>query len=104
MALLTKNKVNQFGVQEEYWRILAIHLNLQYQYCDITLGAYADKDARLSDAEPMNTKKVRAKWSEEEFTRYFSPFSRTLLNEGIYNNAYDYVKQKDKYFKNATDC
>ena len=72
MALLTKNKINQFGVKEEYWRVLTINLNLQYGYCDITLGGYIDEQTRIKGLEPMNIRKVRAKWSDDEFATYFT--------------------------------
>lgn len=114
MALLTENKKNQFGVKEEYWRILSINLNIQYNYCDITLGAYANEDARNSDAEPMNIKKVRAKWDNEEFFKFFAPQTFGLktasldnssdTNDNIYKRAYDYIKVKDEYFKDAKNC
>ena len=114
MALLTKDKINQFGVQEEYWRILSINLNIQYNYCDITLGAYANEDARDQDAEPMNIKKVRAKWDNEEFFKFFASQtfeSKTTkadessnVSDNIYERAYDYIKVRDEYFKEAKDC
>ena len=114
MALLTENKTNQFGVKEEYWRILSINLNIQYNYCDITLGAYANEDARNSDAEPMNIKKVRAKWDNEEFEKFFAPRTFELktakadeslnVSNNIYKRAYDYIKIRDEYFKEAKDC
>ena len=114
MALLTKDKINQFGVQEEYWRILSINLNIQYNYCDITLGAYANEDARNSDAEPMNIKKVRAKWDNEEFFKFFAPQTFELktakadessnVSDNIDKRAYDYIKVRDEYFKEAKDC
>lgn len=114
MALLTENKINQFGVKEEYWRILNINLNIQYNYCDITLGAYANKDARNSDAEPMNIKKVRAKWDNKEFFKFFAPQTFELkkvntdessnISDNIYKRAYDYIKLKDEYFKEAKNC
>ena len=114
MALLTKDKINQFGVQEEYWRILSINLNIQYNYCDITLGAYANEDATNSQAEPMNIKKVRAKWHNEEFFKFFAPETFELktakadgssnVSDNIYKRAYDYIKVRDEYFKEAKDC
>ena len=104
MALLTKDKINQFGVQEEYWRVLSINLNVQYQYCDITLGAYASAETRESNCEPMNIKKVRAKWDEQEFLSFFTAKAMNEENVNIYNQVYKYVKQKDEYFKDAIDC
>lgn len=106
MGLLTENKINQFGVKEEYWRILNINLNIQYNYCDITLGAYASEDARASEAEPMNIKKVRAKWDDEEFFKFFAPQTFELESgySNIYKRAYDYIKIRDEYFKEAKDC
>lgn len=106
MGLLTENKINQFGVKEEYWRILNINLNIQYNYCDITLGAYASEDARASEAEPMNIKKVRAKWDDEEFFKFFAPqtFKLESGDSNIYKRAYDYIKTRDEYFKEAKDC
>lgn len=114
MALLTENKINQFGVTEEYWRILSINLNIQYNYCDITLGGYANAKVRRSEAEPMNIKKVRAKWDSEEFFKFFAPQTFELktanldessdINDNIYKRAYDYIKIKDDYFKDAKDC
>ena len=72
MAIIKKDNINQFGVQEEYYRILNINLNLQYRFCDITVGGYASKQARMSESEPMNIRKFRAKWSEGEFLTYFT--------------------------------
>lgn len=108
MALLTEGKTNQFGVQEEYWRILSINLNVQYGYCDITMGAYANSQARKNGAEPMNVKKVRAKWDEEEFFKFFSPASfndeKARMSDNIYARAYEYIRQKDQHFEDAIDC
>lgn len=118
MALLTEGKVNQFGVQEEYWRILNVNINLQYNYCDITIGAYANAEARINGSEPMNIKKIRAKWDNEEFFKYFSPDTfinsseinflneteQSNMSHNIYERFYDYIKVKDKYFESATDC
>ena len=104
MALLTEGKVNQFGVQEEYWRILNINLNLQYNYCDITIGGYVDAITREKGLEPMNIKKVRAKWDDEEFLKFFTSEDMSKDNVNIYNRAYKYVKYRDEYFKDAIDC
>lgn len=104
MALLTKDKINQFGAKEEYWRILSININLQYQYCDITLGAYIDEQTRAQELEPMNIKKVRAKWDEREFLKFFTAKAMNADGVNIYNRAYEYIKQKDEYFKDAIDC
>lgn len=102
MALLTMGKTNQFGVKEEYWVILGININLQYSFCDITMGAYTSQKAREEGAEPMNTKKVRAKFGEGgEFETYFMPNSRAIKTTNIYQLAYEYVKKKDEYFKDA---
>lgn len=103
MALLTKDKINQFGVKEEYWRILSINLNLQYNYCDITLGAYASAEIRDLECEPMNIKKVRAKWDDTEFLKHFAPKALSADGANIYQKAYQYVKIKDGYFKDAID-
>ena len=91
MALLTKNKINQFGVKEEYWRVLTINLNLQYGYCDITLGGY------------MNIRKVRAKWSDDEFATYFTTSRMNQQGTNIYSQVYKYIKHKDEYFSDAID-
>lgn len=104
MALLTKDKINQFGVLEEYWRVLSINVNLQYNYCDITLGGYASEETRNGNLEPMNIKKVRAKWDEEEFLHFFTAKAMSGDGVNIYNRAYDYIKHKDDYFKDAIDC
>lgn len=104
MALLTKDKVNQFGVKEEYWRVLSVNLNLQYSYCDITLGAYMDAETRDKGLEPMNLKKVRAKWDDAEFLKFFTPKAMSEENVNIYNRVYEYIKHKDVYFKDAIDC
>lgn len=128
MALLTKDKINQFGVKEEYWRVLEVKINLQYEYCDITLGAYADETARNNNAEPMNIKRVRAKWDDEEFHKYFAPDALNIKamskmmnpmtcntsngmevrngigSYNIYDAVYEYIKDKDDYFTNALDC
>lgn len=98
MALIKENNINQFGVQEEYYRILSINLNTQFRYCDITVGGYVSKEARLSEVEPMSIRKVRAKWVEDEFEEHFS--ARTMNNKSIYVQAYKYL-ETDEYFK---DC
>ncbi|HSQ87506.1 hypothetical protein [Romboutsia sp.] len=61
-------------------------------------------ETRLSECEPMNIKKVRAKWEEGEYTNNFSPESMDAENVNIYNKAYDYIKTKDEYFADAIDC
>ena len=104
MALLTEGKLNQFGAKEEYWRILNINLNLQYNYCDITIGGYVDTITREKGLEPMNIKKIRAKWDEKEFFKFFTPKSMNEENVNIYNRSYKYIKYKDEYFKDAIDC
>lgn len=104
MALLTEGKLNQFGAKEEYWRILNINLNLQYNYCDITIGGYVDTITREKGLEPMNIKKIRAKWDEKEFFKFFTSKSMNEENVNIYNRAYKYIKYKDEYFKDAIDC
>ena len=104
MALLTKDKINQFGVKEEYWRIISINLNLQYKYCDITLGAYANAETRDNGSEPMNLKKVRAKWDDQEFLKFFTARALDAESVNIYNQAYNYIKHRDEYFKDSIDC
>ena len=104
MALQIKDYVNQFGVEEGYWRILGININLQYRYVDITMGGYNSKEERDLGKEPMNTKKVRAKWSEDEFDAYFAPKTYSMSGQDIYSIAYQYVKDKDPMFKDCKDC
>jgi hypothetical protein len=106
MALLVKDQINQFGVQEEYWRILKINLDLRYRFCDITVGSYYDKNTREAGSEPMNVKKIRAKWSDDEFNKYFSPEAMESNNENknIYQIAYNYIKEKEDIFVNALNC
>ncbi|HAU85090.1 MAG TPA: hypothetical protein DCW90_06205 [Lachnospiraceae bacterium] len=103
MALITEGNINQYGVEEEYWRLLNININVQYKYADITVASYRNKEARDSNAEPMNLKKVRAKWNEEEFENYFSPQATTYRNKNIYELAYEYIKENDEHFANAID-
>lgn len=98
MALIKANNINQFGVTEEYYKILGININLQFKFCDITVGGYMSKEARLSESEPMNIRKVRAKWTEDEFGQYFS--ARAVSDISVYTKAYEYLK-RDEYFK---DC
>ncbi|HBF7594784.1 TPA: hypothetical protein KOX39_003399 [Clostridioides difficile] len=98
MAIIKENNINQFGVQEEYYRILNINLNLQYKYCDITVGGYVSREIRMSESEPMNIRKVRAKWSDDEFLKFFT--ADALEEQSIYRVAYEYVMEDD-YFK---DC
>lgn len=101
MGLLVKGNTNQYGAKEEYWRILSININLQYAYCDITLGSYVSEEARQAGAENMNTKKVRAKWTEDEFFSFFTTRAMSAPGETIYKKAYEYIVYKDDFFKNA---
>lgn len=100
MAIIKKDNINQFGVQEEYYRILNINLNLQYRFCDITVGGYASKQARMSESEPMNIRKFRAKWSEGEFLTYFT--ADALGEKSIYTVAYEYI-MSNEYFENCIE-
>ena len=52
----------------------------------------------------MNIKKVRAKWDDEEFLKFFTSEVMSKDNVNIYNRAYKYVKYRDEYFKDAIDC
>ena len=104
MALLVKNKINQFGVKEEYWRIVKVNIDLIYNFCDITIASYHNKDARDNDLEPMNLHKVRAKWSPEEFEAFFSAKVLSESSTNIYEQAYAYIKSKDPMFLDAIDC
>ncbi|MEG0908761.1 MAG: hypothetical protein RSH78_00160 [Bacilli bacterium] len=105
MALYKEGYENQYGVLCEYWRIINININLQYKFCDITLGGYHTKETRFEDKEPMEIRKVRAKWAEDEFEQYFSPKAISVFSieenpTNIYNNAYEYVK-KDDFFNDS---
>ena len=51
----------------------------------------------------MNIKKVRAKWDDEEFYKFFAPKVMARANTNIYAQAYEYIKSKDEYFANALD-
>lgn len=105
MALHLENQTNQFGVPEEYWKILKINIDIVNQFCDITIGAYYNQEARDNGSEPMNLRKVRAKWSDEEFNKYFSPKAlSSFRGYNIYQVAYNYVKQKDEMFSKARNC
>lgn len=104
MALLTADRINQFGVKEEYWRIVKINIDLTYNFCDITLGSYHSQEAREAEVEPMNLRKVRAKWSDEEFKTFFSAEALTENPKNIYEIAYEYIKSKDDIFSEAEDC
>lgn len=100
MALLKEDYKNQYGVLEQYWKVIGININLQLKYCDITIGGYTTQEARDNGSEYMNIKKVRAIWSDEEFGSFFS--TKALSNKSLYNNAYEYLKT-DKFFKDAID-
>lgn len=100
MAIIKQGNINQFGVQEEYYRILSINLNLQYRFCDITVGGYVSKQTRMSESEPMNIRKFRAKWSEGEFLTHFT--ADALGEKSIYNVAYEYIMSTE-YFENCIE-
>lgn len=106
MALQISGHINQYGIEEGYWRIIGINMNLQYKYVDITMAGYSTQEARDEGKEPMNTKKVRAKWDEEEFAAFFAPDAPMMLADSqmnIYQIAYNYVKQKDNLFQSSSN-
>ena len=52
-----------------------------------------------------NIKKNKVEgWDEQEFLSFFTAKAMNEENVNIYNQVYKYVKQKDEYFKDATDC
>lgn len=100
MALVKEGYISEFGVPTEYWKITAFNFNFLLDYGDITMGGYMSKDARDKEFEPMSTRKIRCKWTDEEFFQYFSP--QALENTSVYQRAYEYVKE-DAFFKDAID-
>lgn len=100
MALVKKGYVSEFGVPQEYWKITAINFNFLLSYGDITVGGYMTKEARDNEYEPLSTRKVRCKWTDDEFFAYFSP--EALKNKSFYDRVYEYIKT-DEFFKEALD-
>lgn len=95
MGLVIKNRVNDFGTKEEYWKIASINLNAQYKFTDIKINTYATKEDRDTDKEPTGFFYVRANWSDDEYGKYFSPESFGNANPTAAMLAYDLTTQKE---------
>lgn len=104
MALLTKNKPNQFGFKTDYWRIAKINIDLEKMCCDIRLHGYISKEAAELKFEPVETKLVRANWDESQFPQYLSPKALDTSGKNLYQMCYEYVKTKEDIFKHSEDC
>lgn len=100
MALVKKGFISEFGVPQEYWKITSINFNFLLDYGDITVGGYMTKGAREEEYEPLSKRKIRCKWSDDEFYGYFSP--EALKDKSFYDRVYEYVKNDD-FFKDAID-
>ena len=102
MALIKEGYIGNFGIPCEYWKIVDIHINLKYKWCDITLDGYSNQRIRMAEQkyEPLERKKIRAVWSQDEFGRFFTPYA--LSDVSIYDQAYEFVKQ-DNFFVDAKD-
>lgn len=95
MGIVIKDKVNDFGTKEEYWKIANINLNAQYKFTDIKINTYSTKEDRDNDKEPTGFFYVRANWSDEEYMKYFSPESFGNANPIAAMKAYDLTTQEE---------
>lgn len=98
MALIKEGYISEFGVPCEYWKVTAINFNFLLDYGDITVGGYMTKETRDKEYEPISKKKIRCKWTDEEFYAYFSP--EALEGKSFYDRVYEYIKS-DEFFKDA---
>lgn len=103
MALIKKNYISPFGVPTEYWKVTAVNFNYLLDYGDITMGGYMTKETRDKEYEPIMTRKIRCKWTDEEFGEYFS--AEALKEKNFFDALYDYIKQNpnDTFFADAID-
>jgi hypothetical protein len=100
MALYKDNYTNQFGIPTQYWKVTGINLNTFYKYCDIELAGFYSQETRDANKEPLEKRKVRAKWTPEEFEAYFS--ASALDGSSIYLKAYEYIKNNE-FFQDCID-
>lgn len=104
MALKKENYETIYGAKAEHWVIQSVNINDSYGYGDITLVGYVNEDAYLNGKASIETKKVKVSYSNG----YEENFSKKALqkrsNTNIYELAYNYIKENNDFFKDATDC
>ena len=94
MALI-KSKQTNYGIEASYWRVGYVSLDRITKYGSISLNLFFNKDA----VDYIDSKTVIIE-TQEEYEQFFS--AEALQNyRDIYHAAYEFVKSKDEYFKNA---
>lgn len=105
MALKKENYETIYGAKAEHWVIQSININDAYGYADITMAGFIDVDSYESGKASIETKKVKVSYVngfEENFSKKAMVASDEPTN--IYKQAYEYIKNNNEFFKDATDC
>lgn len=102
MALLVnQNYETPIGttVTSTYWRWVALAVDLSSQVVTLTLNGYVDADAFSQGKLPVSTREYRAIGVD-----FYTVGSALEGGEvGLSNAIYEYVKQNDQLFENATE-
>ena len=106
MALKKENYETIYGVKAEHWVIQSININDTYGYADITLAGFLDVDSYINGKASIETKKVKVSHVNgfgETFSKKAAA-ARNVQPMNIYQQAYEYIKNNNEFFKDAIDC
>lgn len=101
---LQKELPTLYGVNASYWRIIELGVNYQYKIAKIRIAGYLNKEARDNNSTPLDIKAFNC--NPKEFDKFFNTDSLNELNNNPLRQAYEFVKNNEKYsneFKGAID-
>ena len=95
MALI-KEKMTQFGMVANYWRVGMISIDRHRQEASYSLELYLSKDA--DEFIESHSVSLLGMEDKTEYELYFNN-----LNKNIIKTCYEHAKAKVDYFKTAID-
>ncbi len=104
MALKKENYETIYGTKAEHWVIQSININDSYGYADITLAGYVDQTSYETGKASIETKKVKVSHVNGFEENFSKKAAKARQFTDIYQQAYEYVKNNNEFFKDAIDC
>lgn len=98
MALI-KNKMTDFGVEANYWKVNMIAIDRSRYEVSVTLNLYIVKDA-TQFLETISITLAEIEDREERATRFNQYFNGSNY-PNIYTACYEYAKEYIEYFSDA---
>lgn len=102
MALI-KNKMTEYGVEAEYWRISRFTVDTVHKEVFFTLALYLNKTSYKELDEYTFASTILDKETfEADYNKYFRK-DKGRAYKDIYTACYMYAKDNIEYFKDASD-